>query len=614
MNVTKRAVRFLAIALLSSLLVTGTAAGAIAQLFNLPSPPPDTAPQPQLQIQRQGNIEYAYVSLDGKPLFPVAAPVREAATEPAVGSDRSEPEMLSEGIPSIQRRVEQVENNLALVLARGGDPQELRVVAGQINNQSVIFAADRQGLRSLQIVTLTDLDVKLSGLSESELVLNWVTTLRSALTQALRERQPDFLRQQGIQAAQILGVVMLISLGVALVQRSLKRRWNHLNQLPPELSAKMAADMAADMAGKDDVRADVHEMATLKPLQLLALHLPQMTRARQQNINVLFRRLLQWVQVALWLGAMIWSLTLFPQTREVGQWLARVPVRLLMILLVMGFANKLAEVLIDYFLQVWAEQESINPNGAHRQACRAPTFSVALKGFAMLVVLVVGVIWALYELRVPIAPILTGAGILGVALSLSAQNLIKDMINGSFILLEDQYAVGDVIAVGDVLGFVEHISLRITQLRTPDGELVTIPNGAIATVRNLSNGWSRVNFEIEVSYDTDADKAMQIMEAVAEGMRQEPEWGDRILEPAQILGVDKLAHTGILIRVWIKTRPLQQWNVSREYRRRLKRAFEEHHIPIGVPQQFLRVKNADALTLMEETVIEEKERSPSPPS
>ena len=118
-------------------------------------------------------------------------------------------------------------------------------------------------------------------------------------------------------------------------------------------------------------------------------------------------------------------------------------------------------------------------------------------------------------------------------------------------------------------------------------------------VRNLSNGWSRVDFEIEVSYETDIDKAMRVMETVIEGMRLEPIWCDRIIEPAEILGVDRLAHTGTLIRIWIKTQPLQQWNVSREFRRRLKRAFEEHNIPLGVPQQNLWIRNPHDLAMME---------------
>lgn len=593
-----------------------------AQLFNNPPITFDESPRSAIAVQRQGNIEYADVTLDGVPLFPVAAPAQEA-DNPEDTHDDSRPDatVLNNtaelespssadgdgndgqggaiaGIPTIQQRVEQIETNLTSVLLSDIDPDEFRVVAGTLNNQPVIFVSDPQGMRSLQMMTITDLDVKLAGKTTSEVVLDRVNAIREGLQSALRERQPQYLRQQGQKAARFFAIAALLSLAIAYIQRLLKRNWNWLNQCDRDQQLEMQDRMKEEMQGC----ASMQEFATSNPLKYLAMRLPRLSYDRKRNVNLIIRRLLQWLQVSIWLGSAIWALRLFPQTREVGLWLSQLPVRLLAIVLVVGLINKLGAVFIDYSLQIWAEQEAINPTGFHRQACRVPTFSVALKGLLMVVCLVGGFIWALYELRVPIAPILTGAGLVGFALSLSAQNLIKDVINGALILLEDQYAVGDVISVDNELGFVERMNLRITQLRDPDGELVTIPNGSISTVRNLSNGWSRVNFEIEVSYETDVDQAMQVMESVIEEMRSEAEWGDRILEPAEMLGVDKLAHTGILIRIWIKTRPLQQWNVSREFRRRLKRAFEDHGIPIGVPQQFLWVKNAGNLAMLEQAV------------
>jgi small conductance mechanosensitive channel len=563
----------------------------------------DQARRSDVVVERQGNIEYATVRLDGRPLFPVAAPVRSRRAD-ATASDGGDSSS-ADDFPSAIDRVEQVEDNLSLVLANGLSPDDLRVETGSLNNQPVIFVSNRLRTRSLQIVTVTDLDVRLAGQSEFEVVADWVRLIRDGLRQALQERQPQYLWQQAQTAGKIMAGMVIASILVSLVQRFLKRRWNWLHQVSRDAQIEMHQQMQDEMSETSSIQ----ELAVLKPLQYLAMQLPQLTLTRKRNINLILRRLLQWLQVAIWIGGIIFSLRLFPQTREFGQWLSQVPVRILAIVLVIGLIDKLGAVFIDYSLQVWAEQEAINPTGFHRQACRVPTFSVALKGLLMVVCLIGGIVWALYELRVPIAPVLTGAGIIGLAFSLSAQNLIRDMINGALILLEDQYAVGDVIAVDDVMGFVEYMNLRITQLRDPDGELVTIPNGSISTVRNLSNGWSRVNFEIEVSYETDVDQAMQVMEQVVEQMRSEPLWCDRIIEPAEILGVDRLAHTGVLIRVWIKTRPLQQWNVSREFRRRLKRAFEEHGVPIGVPQQSLWVRNAQDLLMFQQVT-----RSPVSPT
>lgn len=178
-------------------------------------------------------------------------------------------------------------------------------------------------------------------------------------------------------------------------------------------------------------------------------------------------------------------------------------------------------------------------------------------------------------------------GFLSFAISLASQNLLKDLIGGLLILWEDQYAVGDVITVDNYTGEVETFSLRITQLRNLDGELITIPNGQIDVVKNLSSQWSRVNYAVEVSYDADLDAVMAVINQVARGLAQDPEWQPLILEPPEILGIDDLAYTGVLIRLIIKTQPLQQWAVARQFRYRLKLAFDQAGIDIGIPKHRL---------------------------
>jgi small conductance mechanosensitive channel len=152
-------------------------------------------------------------------------------------------------------------------------------------------------------------------------------------------------------------------------------------------------------------------------------------------------------------------------------------------------------------------------------------------------------------------------------------------------LWSDQYAVGDVIGVADKVGLVEYINLYITQIRSPDGNLITIPNGSISVVENLTKNWSRVNFTIEVAYDSDIRKAMQIIKDVGDEMFREPPWHHLILESPQVLGVDAVSHAGMLVRVWITTKPLKQWEVGREFRCRVKEAFDREGIRIGIPQQ-----------------------------
>jgi len=179
--------------------------------------------------------------------------------------------------------------------------------------------------------------------------------------------------------------------------------------------------------------------------------------------------------------------------------------------------------------------------------------------------------------------------------ALASQNLIKDAINGFLIILEDQYALGDVIAVGNVTGLVEKLNLRITQLRDAEGRLITIPNSEIKIVANLSSRWSRADLSIPVAYQADVDQALKLIETVALDMDKDPQWQEEILETPQVLGVENFSDRGLMIRVWIKTQPLQQWNVSREYRRRLKVAFDQAGIQIPFPQQAIWVNEAQSL-------------------
>jgi moderate conductance mechanosensitive channel len=194
---------------------------------------------------------------------------------------------------------------------------------------------------------------------------------------------------------------------------------------------------------------------------------------------------------------------------------------------------------------------------------------------------------------VDLIPLVAGAGIIGLAISFAAQSLIKDMINGFLILLEDQYAVGDVIAIGTVSGFVENMNLRITQLRNSEGQLITIPNSTITVVQNLSKDWSRVDLAIDLAYGTDPDHALAVIRELAQEMYNDGDWGAKMPDPPEVLGIDEVNHNGLLIRVWIKTLPLQQWIVAREFRRRLVLALGREGLSIGVPQQSLWVRGSD---------------------
>lgn len=207
---------------------------------------------------------------------------------------------------------------------------------------------------------------------------------------------------------------------------------------------------------------------------------------------------------------------------------------------------------------------------------------VVVSAGRMMIILIAGMM-ILSSLGLDIAPLIASAGIAGLAIGLGAQSLIKDLIAGFFILIEDQYAVGDVIRVGDAAGLVEFLSLRRTMLRSIDGSVIVIPNGEIRTVTNMTKGWSRAVLDIGVSYEADVDRALELLRELLDGIEEDPVIGDAIVAPADVTGVESLGPYQVTIRALIKTRPMEQWRVQRELRRRIKQAFEAEGITIHYP-------------------------------
>lgn len=193
-----------------------------------------------------------------------------------------------------------------------------------------------------------------------------------------------------------------------------------------------------------------------------------------------------------------------------------------------------------------------------------------------------------------VAPLIAGAGIVGLAIGFGAQDLIKDFVSGAFMLLEDQYGVGDIIDVGDATGKVEKVTLRTTRLRDVTGTVWHFPNGEIRRVGNLSQEWSRALLDVGVAYGTDIDHASSVIQSVAEAMADEPEYRELFLDRPEVWGVEDMAADAVLIRLVIKTLPGEQWPILRELRGRLKRAFDEEGIEIPFPQRTVWMRDGDA--------------------
>jgi len=214
---------------------------------------------------------------------------------------------------------------------------------------------------------------------------------------------------------------------------------------------------------------------------------------------------------------------------------------------------------------------------------RADTLSRVLVNAGQVIVILIATFTLLAELEINITPILAGAGVVGIAIGFGAQSLIKDLIAGLFIILENQYHVGDVVRISDVSGLVEDINLRRTILRDLDGIAHVVPNGEIRVASNLTKEWSRVNFNVSVAYGEDLDHVTSVINKVGKELANDPVWAPLILTPPQALRVDNLGDSGIEIKILGDTKPIRQWDVMGELRRRLKKAFDEEGIEIPWP-------------------------------
>ncbi|MDT7544824.1 MAG: moderate conductance mechanosensitive channel [Actinomycetota bacterium] len=224
-----------------------------------------------------------------------------------------------------------------------------------------------------------------------------------------------------------------------------------------------------------------------------------------------------------------------------------------------------------------------SPMLSERRRQRAETIGSVLRSVATLVVFTVAGAMVMAELGFDLGPVLASAGIVGVAVGFGAQNLIKDFLNGMFMILEDQYGVGDVIDAGEATGTVEAVGLRSTRLRDVAGTVWHIRNGEIVRVGNKSQGWARAVLDIPVAWDTDVTHVRSVVKAAADEVWQDEDWSDKVVEEPEVWGVEELGAAGLVIRLAVKTAPLEQWAVARELRERVKGAFDRERISIGVP-------------------------------
>lgn len=267
----------------------------------------------------------------------------------------------------------------------------------------------------------------------------------------------------------------------------------------------------------------------------------------------------------------------------VTDWLISHGIRILIILIISAALYFALRRLAAPILRLTIKKRKGGKKAEEELEKRIKTLSRLFVGTGAVLIIIVATLMILSEVGIDIVPVLTGFGIAGIAIGFGAQYMIRDLIAGLFVLLEDQYNVGDVVRIANIAGIVEEINLRRTILRDLDGIVHVIPNGESGIASNFTREWSRVNLNISVSYGTDLDHAIAVINRVGAGLAEEPYWSELILGTPQVLRVDNLGDSGIEIKILGDTKPIRQWEVMGELRKRIKKAFDEEGIEIPWP-------------------------------
>ena len=585
-----------------------------------------------IPVFTRGNLEIAPLFLDGKLIATVPSFIELRSNKDDNGASLYGAAIRSHLIHSkLQKILDNMTRYSREVLPNRGI-SELDEQERELREQLVINVSEKKGTVLISVTfpkdnvpeiiyTVTQADMarpRFGGSQPLQIAHRGANIFENVLMQAWKERQTPHLLAQGQRGLLVLVALTGTSLSLWWGQKRLiskKRRLSH------SLSKSETLQPQDDLiSGSSPLTKESGAMA--QPLQQILFERKLSLRQRY-SLNAFYRAGLFWTQWLVWMLGIGYLSSLFYWTRPLSNWIIGVtihgtwagaivaagwppadwlfsfgrqaslglPLLTLLLLLTSFLSIKGGDVLSDFFVRHWSEEQLRKK----RRALRAPTLAIALKGWLRVsIYLLLGMIFLynLHQLGSITQPVAVFLGFASFALSLASQDLLKDLIAGLLILWEDQYAVGDWIVIGDREGLVEKFTLRVTQLRNLEGGLITIPNGSIEMVQNLSSEWSQVNYAIEVSYGTDVDRVLEVMEGVAQQLYRDPQWQEQILEAPEILGVDNISHRGILIRLIIKTQPQAHWSVGREFRLRLKKEFDEQGIEVGIPQQVMLMSDS----------------------
>ena len=263
----------------------------------------------------------------------------------------------------------------------------------------------------------------------------------------------------------------------------------------------------------------------------------------------------------------------------VGDWAVTSGLQIIIIFTLMLIALKVASLASSKFIQFIKKQE--DDDGELQK--RTDTMSSIIRNIFNIVIFIIAGMMILKEFGIDIGPIMATAGVVGLAVGFGARSLVEDIISGFFIFLEDQIRVGDVVQISEKSGIVEKVNLRMIILRDLAGNVHFVRNGRIGVVTNMTKGYSRYVFDIGIAYRENVDEVISVIKKVDEELRNDPNFKKDIMEPIEILGLDKFDNSSVVIKARTKTKPIRQWAVGREFNKRLKSRFDELDIEIPFP-------------------------------
>ncbi|MCF8057267.1 MAG: mechanosensitive ion channel family protein [Desulfocapsa sp.] len=269
--------------------------------------------------------------------------------------------------------------------------------------------------------------------------------------------------------------------------------------------------------------------------------------------------------------------------QKISPWLFNQGIKILAIVFVAYFVRRSIGIFIEKLVRKIVVADNSLSEEAEKK--REDTLIRIFSTSAVIIVWIVASLMVLQEVGLPIGPLLATAGIAGLAVGFGGQHLIRDVICGLFIIMENQYRIGDVVALGGTRGLVEDISLRMTTLRDLDGVVHHVPHGEIKEVSNLSKGFARVNLDVGISYSSNLEQVISVVNKVGEDLANDPVWQELILKPPQFLRVNDFGDSALIIKILGETKPLKQWEVTGELRKRIKIAFDQEGIEIPFPQR-----------------------------